>query len=488
MQTFLTDTRAAATAIAAAIMTLMSLGGFALASDHVWLVYQRDLLKAAADAGGLAAGVQLTQQNATDAELYATAQRYVLANLPARLRDTAEDTMTLALTVDRGAQTVAVAASADLGGALFGAWLYDSSSVGEIHVESGNAQELSHVELVLAIDATRSMRDPYGGGSSTTRMAMVKQAAEDLLDTLTVAGQSPVAVGLVPWTTTVRLNQAARTRFVNQGWAAYPTSRYYPQPERGSTGETQTVPAQGNMTWRGCLDQRAGDAGLLPTLPADAPFTMAFYSARISQANTDDIAVSYACRNPAMQNYCYDTTTPGNKPVRLDAQGDCRSSVSSVRPLTTNVNAVRQAIQNLAPSGNATYSIAGLAWAVRLLDPAWRPVWGNSVYPTDPADGGLPVQKVLVLLTDGENNHLADLPTSEAQQQQVCTAAKQAGVTVFTIAALNPSGPNFSRLARALSDCATSADHAFVNNVTVDDLEEAFEEIGRRVRVLRRTG
>ena len=36
-------------------MTLMSLGGFALTSDHTHLVYQRDTLKAATDAASLAA-------------------------------------------------------------------------------------------------------------------------------------------------------------------------------------------------------------------------------------------------------------------------------------------------------------------------------------------------------------------------------------------------------------------------------------------------
>ena len=35
-------------------MTLMSLGGFALTSDHTHLVYQRDTLKAATDAASFA--------------------------------------------------------------------------------------------------------------------------------------------------------------------------------------------------------------------------------------------------------------------------------------------------------------------------------------------------------------------------------------------------------------------------------------------------
>ena len=47
--------RAAATALTAAVFTLMSVAGIALTSDHTHLVYQRDTLKAATDAACLAA-------------------------------------------------------------------------------------------------------------------------------------------------------------------------------------------------------------------------------------------------------------------------------------------------------------------------------------------------------------------------------------------------------------------------------------------------
>ena len=46
--------RAAATALTAAVMTLMSVAGIALTSDHTHLVYQRDILKAGTDAATLA--------------------------------------------------------------------------------------------------------------------------------------------------------------------------------------------------------------------------------------------------------------------------------------------------------------------------------------------------------------------------------------------------------------------------------------------------
>ena len=85
---FVRDTRAGATAIAAAAVTVMTVGGAALMSDHVWLVAQRDVLKTAADAAGLAATLEMTRlagETRTDAELKAAlrvvAERYILLNL-----------------------------------------------------------------------------------------------------------------------------------------------------------------------------------------------------------------------------------------------------------------------------------------------------------------------------------------------------------------------------------------------------------------------
>ena len=52
---FLRDTRAGATALAAAAVTVMTVGAAALISNYVWLVDQRDVLKSASDAGAVAA-------------------------------------------------------------------------------------------------------------------------------------------------------------------------------------------------------------------------------------------------------------------------------------------------------------------------------------------------------------------------------------------------------------------------------------------------
>ena len=88
MRRFVRDTRAGATAIAAAAVTVMTVGGAALISDHAWLVDQRDVLKTAADAAGIAATLEMTRlagEAHTDDELKdvlkPVVKRYILLNL-----------------------------------------------------------------------------------------------------------------------------------------------------------------------------------------------------------------------------------------------------------------------------------------------------------------------------------------------------------------------------------------------------------------------
>ena len=102
------------------------------------------------------------------------------------------------------------------------------------------------------------------------------------------------------------------------------------------------------------------------------------------------------------------------------------------------------------------------------------------------ADGE--VQKIIVLLTDGEDNHFSNART---HRNQGCTAAKQQGILVFSIAAMSP-GNLSTRLEQDLEACSSQSDHpngkfVFVNNATPDALREAFAEISRQVMRLRRT-
>ena len=520
---FFTDRRAVGSAVVAAIFTLMSLGGVALVGDHKHMTTNRDLLKGAANAATIAVMMELDGRSLSAlttgeySAMEATARRYILANIKANVsQDTyqqAADSLMVTLK-DTGPGLVDVDASADMGNIVFGSWLW-AGVADKTEVVSRTERISTTTEVVLAIDATSSMNNPIVQGSSPPKIDIVKQAAHSLIDTLTADDNNQTAVGLVPWHDRVQFSPTTRTRWMDRGWAVYPTERYYPLPYIGAGqginhigGETHSLPRQPEA-WRGCLDVRSlcdtGDvsridpyvgclnryaAGTAPpgfslALPEDTRFTMDFYSDRLDRPQM--FATSYACRADKTQRFCYDdsATPQGENAYNLQtsAQPHCKSDSFSqhILPLTTDIDAVKTAIRSLGVGGQNTYSTLGLVWGRRLLAHSWNDAWGGGTHPISPdAD----VQKALVLLTDGGDNHI--LEHTSTHRPRACAAAKADGVTVFTIAAMDTSTPRYTEFRKELEDCASKPEYAFINNSTPEALEKAFQDIAAQLMRFRR--
>ena len=519
---FLRETRAAA-GIVGVLLTMMTLGGVAFVTDHLWLTHHRDLLKNAADAAvtvttnRLLALPESTSDDDVNSQLRALAERYVrfnlVGNVPENARARMDETLKVDVSVNRMLGTVAVSASAQMGGTLLAKEIlaYAGPEDG-ITVKAGAEGTTGTTELVLAIDVTTSMMNNLEGNwrldnnDPNSRIRIVKEAALELLDILASHEKSTVAVGIVPWSFRVRLNQATRTRWETKGWAAYPTERTYPHPTGGEPVE-QSLPGKDRLpdacqAWKGCLDMRVVEDAFRPSFslapPSAEPFQMNFYT-DYTRVRPELHYVSYTCHahTTRSQHMCYDldsapvganlcrqgSSTVG--PSRLAPQDNCGGA--EIMPLNTDLDAVRTAVRRLRTYtfGSQTYSSAGLAWATRVLASSWRDVWGDSVHPMDESTG---VTKVIVLLTDGEDNYMNDYRT---HRRQGCTAAKDEGITIFTIAAMAPRRVAGS-LARELKECSSQADnpdgtYSFVNNATPGALKKAFADIGRQLITVRRT-
>ena len=520
--------RAAATAIGAAIVTLMSLGGFALTSDHTHLVHQRDVLKAATDAASLAASRHwqqalghLTDDDDIKDALRPIAMRYVRANIPENRREKAGPQVTL--TLHHGVGMVDVSATADLGGVIFAKWMLDDAAAGaskltrvETRTERLEADG-GTIEVALAIDDTNSMNLKLSEGGES-RITIVKRAAKDLVDILAATTNS-VAIGVVPWNYMVRVDQATSTRWKEKDWAVLPTRHYYPNPYEGSyrkipgrdskegwfpdphletpAGEWHDLPAMSPLdSWQGCVDSRqmsgTNPPGLSTALPtAEEPFTMTYYTPISPRLNEDPIF--YLCRRieplPTRSTRCYHNPSGLNWQDRIywnsRPQTENCGRTSTIMPLTTDIAVVEQKIDALNPRGGGTYSKLGVVWGRRLLAPTWRTTWNSATHPVNKAEG---VQKVIVLLTDGEDNHLdSDIVTKHLDD--ACTEAKNAGIKIFTIAAIHQD--KVGDLADPLKKCSSQADdpdgtYVFINNATSDDLRAAFRKIGRQLVRFRR--
>ena len=536
---FLADTRAAV-GVTSVLITVMFLGGTALIVDHLWLVGQRDTTKNAVDAATRAAtqeleglSGQLSEEDRT--RVASAARRYALLNILGNTPSANADQVRRSLQVDvpaRAGGSVDLTVRADLGGTLLSRGLLGYAGPGSIEQRAGVQPILAPTELVFAFDMSGSMKRDLAGrnlrrGDENSRMEIVKRAALDLLDVLEAAGtgsRAPFAVGLVPWHHSVRLGATARAAWETNGWAAYATERDYPHPPAGEGPAspahpvTQTLPAKSTLpstcgAWAGCLDRRADRLAL----PSASPFVMRFFSPEPGVYPPHSHYVSFQCQTyTATQAYengwryarCYDwsgleqqtdgfrcgggssSSAPG-APLKIRPQEYCTEQ-PEVLPLTTDVQAVRTAIGAFAPSRyGATNSALGVTWAHRLLAPAWRAVWGGGEHPMASTDE-TNLKKVLVLLTDGEDNHPNPSGSvTDASRSAACTAIKEAGVRLFTISAMDTSASGHDHLAAELQACSSQGDdpdgtYAFVNNATPENLAEAFRAIGRQLLVMRR--
>lgn len=528
---FLGEGRAGATALTAAVVTVMAVGATALIIDHVWVVDQRDTLKGGANAAGVAATLEMRRILANDpaisdddlkAALQPVGRRYVVLNLQhlsGDRYDRALETLVVEVQPDRSQGTVNVTAQADLGGFLLASRLALLSGVKQLEfiaTESRTESVTNPVEVVLAIDVSGSMARDLDGSwrrnSSNSRMNIVKQAASELVAILNPNETNRVAVGVVPWHFVVRLDEVMREDWERKGWAAYPRSRHYaatydcrPEPGCRSMAADQNLPAQGGSKWNGCLDEHrvsaAGHADFVPTAdsldpPSDTAFALAFYPA--------SYGIGYQCMSsPLPSNYelqsCYTAKSApdGKTQFPRPAQYGCDEDSPSVLPLSSERERIDAAIKGLSPIGPKTHSALGVLWGQRLLSHSWKGVWGGDVHPVDEgAKGNAAVRKVIVLLTDGEDTQCRETGDPACtrgggvERTDACSLAKRHGTEIFVIAAMEPE--EVSRgLAETLRACSSEADnpegsYVFLDNVDAETLKAAFADVANQLVTVRR--
>ena len=431
---FLRSTRAGATAIAAAAVTVMAVGGAALITDHVWLVDQRDTLKSAADSASIAATLAMNRMLEADSTLSdadlddglePVARRYIelnLSHLPAARLARAKATLDVVLTIDRAASRVEVAAEADLGGTIVARalpLLGGYTGPDAMQVATAVKCAATPIEVVLALDVTASMHhkidESLPKGGDNRRLNAVVNAAKALVRVLrATCDESSIAVGVVPWDKTVRVPDAAAWR--QNGWV--------------NIGDNRTNVSAIPTDWAGCVEDREHDANPLDAtalasatsmsldLPRSSPFPVFIYPdtrdfsvtpmADSIKADfpdlTDAIKDALETRLEALRENDYDDL--GGQGRRGRGGGNYNCTSTKMLPLTTTLDTVVTTLDGIKTSevmGGGTMAHLGVTWGRRMLAHSWRTVWGDSasVHPINPADSE--VTKVLILLTDGAN-------------------------------------------------------------------------------------
>ena len=517
---FLQDIRAGAVGVASVLIALMCFTGTAFVSDHLLLVRHRNALRGGTEAASIAAtqrmarlDADLTREQLVQA-LEPLAKRYVLANVPDGARELVEDTLELTLTPNRDTGVVGVEARADFGGAMVGRYLW-GKLIDKTRASSGAERVVAPVNLVLAIDVTGSMRNSIrirGGGPS--RMTVVRNAAQVLIRSLyDQEGEvGHISVGLVPWNTTVNIG-ATRRSWVND------------------LGQGHKIIPPGFDPWQGCIEHRTGDLDLSLVLPEGSPFTSWFWPSSLEYRPADRAALATEIGTAVRGENDWSPASPHQGYDDSPHYGCPRNEIL---PLTANRKTAEQAVADLRYwRGGGTMMHLGIVWGRRLLAREWRNAWGL----TEESEAG---RRVLVLLSDGLNNANDHLHTYPGQYRhngvllrgdytthytgygrvgvgsieegyrtgtrfdgvaddsgardvlnsiflEACEMAKDEGITVFTVSAV-PHGHSIEQALRErLVACASSQDHAFVENSEPARMETAFRDIGRMVQGIRRT-
>ena len=484
MRRFLRETRAAA-GIAAALLTVGTVAGAALIVDHVWLYDQRDVLKTAAEAASIAATIDIDRQLAKnprindddlEAKLLPVAKRYVLVNLahlPAKRLAEAKQSLDkdedgdgnsdgIILDLNRAQRTVKVTVKADLGGTLFSPNLplvgrYEGPET--ITVKAGVESESTPIEVVLAIDVSGSMDSTIKTlvwSQTNSRLVVVKRAAKDLVTILDPNGYNRVAVGIAPWYAATRLGLDAQsaTKWANKGWAAY-------------AGTDSPLPKVEER----CFDGRRFDGRPNRRRNPKVPEPTATAADLLAPPGKDSPFAQVTClEHPTRRHLMLSPLMP------------------TLFPLSTDRAAIEGSLDALVTGGGpGTHSSLGVLWAQRMLEPAWKGVWGGTgIHPADrltPKYADL--RKAIVLLTDGQDTNWNGVSRAKA-----CTVAKARGTEIFVVAAMHPDHVS-SALGDELRECSSEDDdpettYVFLNNATPEKLEEAFRDIASQLRTLRR--
>lgn len=301
-----------------------------------------------------------------------------------------------------------------------------------VTVKSAAQSYAKKIEMALVTDITGSMNDARNGVSKINGL---KLAATDLLDIL-LADDMPqdfARVALVPF-----------ANYVNAGsYAASVTGLAPTRPKHGGVEHLIT-----------CVTERTGP----DSASAAAPGPSRWIGASAQGSGRSNYSDDGACHR--------------------SGGGDSGSAMPAVIPMTHEKSVLLAQVQSFTASGS-TAGHLGTAWGWYALSPDWNDIWSLPTPLASYSDGG--VQKVLVLMTDGEYNTQYSSKDSKTQALALCSAAKAMGVVIYTVGFGLEAGDHSDQTAiNTLRQCASSPEH-FFDAYDSDALRKAFTDIGQQV-------
>lgn len=483
---------------ALALLPLLMLIGAALDFSHQVSVAGRT--QAALDAAILSGA--LRAQSLDDAALSAEAR--IFFDEAVKDEDLLVDSFTFARAGEQFTATVTGTTTASILGII------GINRLG-VNVSSEVRKSERKFEIALALDTTGSM-----AGAKTAAM---KSAANLLVDRMSSAVTNPdgMKISVVPFSATVRLDTALE----DEAWLDQTGAAARSADNLISGISRFDLMDHLGVGWSGCVEARrppfdVTDAAPNPADP-DTLFTPLFVPD--DRDFSPRFANNYVLDQPSTGNLLADignVAKYGIDPAAPGTQADWGAVVSSastaasrgpgkicltqpVMPLSKNFTAIKAAISAL-PAEGSTNITEGLTWAWRTLSPG-EPFTEGAAYSDKNVD------KIIILLTDG-NNHVsrdtsllgseysaygfvangnltgatvgssqnAIYDALDARTALACQNAKAQGITIYTIRLELAD----ARSETLLRNCATTPDK-FLDVPTADQLDEAFAHISNEI-------
>jgi Flp pilus assembly protein TadG len=203
---------------------------------------------------------------------------------------------------------------------------------------------------------------------------------------------------------------------------------------------------------------------------------------------TPDHSKWTGCIRDRDQDYDTKNTPPsaGNAPTLFPAEEYISGSeklcktgndpyLQPIVPLTQTWATVKTSINNMQPTGNTNQGI-GLAWG-------WMTLGPSAPFNAPAKDSNYTYKEAIVLLSDGlntQNRWYTNASQIDARQAILCTNAKAAGITIYTVQ-VNTGGDATSNV---LKNCASGADKFYLVTSASQTLT-VFNSIGTSLSKLR---
>ncbi|HWT52101.1 MAG TPA: TadE/TadG family type IV pilus assembly protein [Caulobacter sp.] len=413
-----------------------------------------------------------------------------------------------------GANTVVGTATATLTPIIANLWTNSNFTV---TASSEVLRSTSKLEVALVLDNTGSMADTLGSG---TKIDALKSAAQSLVTTLAAANGATtdsVKISVVPFASSVNIGSIYQTSGQTGGWLTGTLPPAYGSDVFATSQNRFTLLTNLGLSWGGCVETRPDpydvtDAGSTSSIgasmfvpyfapdepdPGTVPYTtwwgIDYYDPDNNWITSDKTSSSdWFTRQGYVSKYDSNnktklTTKAKNGSTTEGPNSGCgTASLLRLTDVTTStgLNTVNTKLGQMVASGSTNVAV-GLMWGWHTLSP-YSPFKDGRAY------GTTGVKKIIVLLTDGDNNYTTlgnpnasaytsygyiwqgrlknssgvALGTSstttdrrdaiDSRQKLACANAKTAGVIVYSI------GVGVSTHSKAiLQACATASDYYY---------------------------